>query len=204
MAETEKALPQAMRPSGFTGRVFGWLMRRLNKPAYDWTIRQLRPVKPGSVLEIGFGTGDVLFEAARRLKVKRVVGRDPSALMVGTAQKRLGRFRRKALLDIALGDDRRLADGPFDAIVALHCFQFWEDPETTLIRLHALLAPAGRFVLVLRQRYSSRVAAWLPNPLSRGENELEAAIAAAERAGFAVIGSHRLSSTSHGLIFTCG
>ncbi len=204
MAERAKALPQPMRPSGLTGRVFGWLMRRLNKPTYAWTIKQLRPAKPKSVLELGFGTGDVLFDAARRLKVKRLVGRDPSPLMVATAQKKLRRFRGKRTLDIAPGNDTTLADGPFDAIVALHCFQFWEDPETTLIRLHALLAPAGRFVLVLRQRYSSRVAAWLPNPLSRCENEVEAAIAAAERAGFAVIGSHRLSSTSHGLIFTCG
>jgi SAM-dependent methyltransferase len=203
MAETEKALPQAMRPSGFTGRVFGWLMRRLNKPAYDWTIRQLRPVKPGSVLELGFGTGDVLFEAARKLKTKRLVGRDPSALMVQIAQKRLGRFRRKALLDIALGDDRRLADGPFDAIVALHSFQFWEDPETTLIRLHALLSLKGRFVLVLRRRPAKR-AGWLPNPLSRATGEVEAAIAAAERAGFVLSGQKRLGRHSFGLVFSCG
>ncbi|MBU6445228.1 MAG: methyltransferase [Alphaproteobacteria bacterium] len=203
MAEKPKALPQAMRPSGVAGRIFAWLMRRQNKPAYDWTVKQLRPVKPKSVLELGFGTGDVLFEAARRLKAKRLVGRDPSVLMVHTAQKKLGRFRRKAMLDIALGDDRRLADGPFDAIVALHSFQFWEDPETTLVRLHALLSLKGRFVLVLRRR-PARHAGWLPNPLSRRADEMEAAIAAAGRAGFVLSGQKRIGQHSHGLVFTCG
>ena len=66
---TEPKLPQAMRPHGRIGRIFGWLMRRLNRPAYRWTVEQLRAAHPKSLLEIGFGTGDLLSLAAKKLKL---------------------------------------------------------------------------------------------------------------------------------------
>ena len=95
---TQPRLPQAMRPSGNVGRVLGWLMRRLNRPAYRWTVEQLRSAHPKSLLEIGFGTGDLLALAAKRLKLARVAGVDPSQLMLDMAKKRLRRFRKKAAL----------------------------------------------------------------------------------------------------------
>jgi hypothetical protein len=49
MQDNER-LSQAMRPSGFTGRVFGWLMTRSNKKAYRWAIDQLRPASPASYM----------------------------------------------------------------------------------------------------------------------------------------------------------
>jgi SAM-dependent methyltransferase len=194
-----------MRPSGRTGRLFGWIMARLNQRAYRWTIEKLRPIQPKSLLEIGFGTGHVLKLAIYRLKVTKVAGVDPSELMVETARKRLQRYRKKAAIDLKQGDDTAIAaQEPFDAIVALHCFQFWPKPDETLAHLRSLLAPGGRFVLVLRRRYSKKVASWLPNPISRGDNEIADACAAAERAGFVVQGMQGISKTSHGIIFGCG
>lgn len=199
-----QSLPQAMRPSGFAGRIFGWLMARLNQRTYRWVIAELKPAKPKSALEIGFGTGHMLEMALRRLKLTRVAGRDPSALMLATAQKRLKRFRKKAALDLALGDDTTLPDGPFDAILALHSFQFWSDPHTTLTRLQALTAPYGRLVLVLRRHFSGAVTSWLPNPISKSADEIQGAIAAAEAAGFRLLKSEAISSASQGLVFDCG
>lgn len=204
MAETAKPLPQPMCPSGKTGRVFGWLMARINEPAYRWTVAQLRAIKPQSILEIGFGTGHCLELAIRKLKLKRVAGRDPSDLMVETAQKRLKRFRKKVMLDIAKGDDITLPNGPFDGIIALHSFQFWADPAMTLAKLRALLTPNGRLILVLRRHYSGSVAKALPNPLSHSDDEVAATIAAAKAAGFALITQETVAKTSQGLVFVCG
>lgn len=204
MANSGKRLPQPMRPSGRTGRIFGWLMARLNKPAYRWAIAQLRPVAPQSVLEIGFGTGHLMAAAIRELGATHIAGRDPSELMVETAQKRLRRLRKKADIDIALGDDATLPDGPFDAILALHSFQFWSDPTATLSRLRAMLAPNGRLILVLRRHPSRRAARKLPNPLSHGKDEISATCAAAEAAGFSLIGMAGISKGSHGLVLACG
>jgi SAM-dependent methyltransferase len=204
--KTAQRLPQPMRPSGRVGRIFGWLMARLNKPAYRWTVDQLRSIQPKSILEIGFGTGHLLSLAIRKLKPKpkRVAGRDPSDLMVETAQKRLRRFRKKVALDIAKGDDSALPEGPFDAIVALHSFQFWADPTATLAKLRRMLTPEGRLILVLRRHYSGRVSKWIPNPLSHSADEISATCAAAEAAGFTLVGMKGISKSSQGLVLACG
>jgi SAM-dependent methyltransferase len=200
MGEAAKRLPQAMRPSGRTGRIFGFVMARLNGDAYRWTVEQLRPVEPRSFLEIGFGTGHLLAQAMKGLKLERAAGVDPSELMVETARKRLRRFAKKTLLDIRQGDDTSLPDGPFDAVAALHSFQFWSDPDAALSRIRARLSPHGRFFLVLRVHRSKRVAKWIPNPISRSGNEIAAACNALEAAGFAVIGMQGISRTSQGIV----
>lgn len=199
MAEPDKRLPQAMRPSGRMGRIFGWLMSRLNRDSYRWTVEQLRTLQPKSVLEIGFGTGHMLALAAKTLRPERIAGVDPSELMVETAQKRLHKYRKKTALDIRRGDDTALPDGPFDTIVALHSFQFWSDPDAALTRIRERLAAGGRFILVLRI-HGGRKGRKVPNPLSRSGNEIAAACAALERAGFSVKGMQGISKTSQGIV----
>lgn len=200
MAGTEKRLPQPMRPSGLVGRIFGGLMARLNQDAYRWTVDQFRSTRPKSLLEIGFGTGHLLVRAIRTLKLERVAGVDPSQLMVETTTKHLHRFAGNTTLDIRLGDDTTLPDGPFDAVAALHSFQFWGDPDAALARIRARLSPDGRFVLVLRMRAPKNAADWLPNPLSRTDNEIALACEALDRAGFRVIAIQGISKSSQGIV----
>lgn len=191
-----------MRPRGRIGRVFGWLMARTNKPAYRWTVDQLRNTHPKSVLEIGFGTGHLLSLTAKKLKPTRLDGVDPSELMLETAQKKMRKFRKKTELNLRLGDDSAIpVTGSYDAIVALHSFQFWSHPATTLAHIHSLLSPNGRFVLVLRL-HGKR--AKTPNPLSRAGDEVSQAIKAAEQAGFAMLGMNGISKSSQGLVFGPG
>jgi len=200
MSSARKKLPQAMRPSGKVGRVFGWVMARLNRDSYRWAVEQMRAADPRSFLEIGFGTGHLLKSAIRTFKLERAAGVDPSELMVETARKRLKRLVKKTALDLRQGDDTTLPDGPFDAIAALHAFQFWSDPDAALARVRQRLSPKGRFILVLRMHASKKVAKWIPNPLSRGGNEIAAACAALERAGFSVVGMQGISKTSQGIV----
>lgn len=191
-----------MRPRGRIGRVFGWLMGRKNKPAYRWTVDQLRGTHPKSMLEIGFGTGHLLSLAAKKLKPSRLDGVDPSELMLETAQKRLRKFRKKAEVHLTLGDDSAIpVTGTYDAIVALHSFQFWSHPATTLAHIRSLLSPSGRFVLVLRL-HGKR--AKTPNPLSRAGDEVSQAINAAQQAGFTMLGMNGISKSSQGIVFGPG
>jgi ubiquinone/menaquinone biosynthesis C-methylase UbiE len=184
------------------GKIFGWRMGRRNRPAYDWAVQQLRPVAPKSILEIGFGTGHLMALAAQDLKPARIAGVDPSELMVETARKRLAKIGQDIPSDLKQGNDTEIPkDGPFDAIVALHSFQFWEQPAATLANIRAQLAPRGRFVVVLqlRNRRSNRT-----NPLSRGRDEISRACAAFETAGFVILGMGGISKTSHGIVLGCG
>src|SRR4029077_14385771 len=108
MTRAGKKLPQAMRPSGKVGRVFGWVMARLNRDSYRWAVEQMRAAAPRSFLEIGFGTGHLLKSAMRTFKLARAAGVDPSELMVETAQRRLKRMTKKTALDLRQGDDTAL------------------------------------------------------------------------------------------------
>jgi SAM-dependent methyltransferase len=199
MAGNGKRVPQAMRPAGRTGRIFGWLMGRLNRDSYLWTIEQLRAVQPKSILEIGFGTGHALALAAKTFQPERIAGVDPSELMVETALKRLRRFRKKTTLDIRNADDTELPEGPFDAVIALHAFQFWTNPDAAFTRIRSRLSPGGRFILVLRI-HAKRAGRKVPNPLSRSGNEIAAACDALGRAGFSVVGMQGISKASQGIV----
>lgn len=200
MARQGRRFSQAERPRGRIGRIFGGLMARLNKPAYHWTVDQLRSVKPNAYLEIGFGTGHLEKLVAKKLKPEKLAGVDPSPLMVETAQKKLRRFRKKMKIELLEGDDTRLPkDGPYDAITALHSFQFWTHPGTTLAEIRSLLAPGGKFVLVLRLHGKRSKA---PNPLSRNGDEVSAACKALQDAGFAIQAMRGISRNSHGIVAT--
>jgi ubiquinone/menaquinone biosynthesis C-methylase UbiE len=195
-------MPQPMRPHGFMGRVFGIVMETLSAPNYRWVVAQLKPIKLKSCLEIGFGTGRLAEMVVAKLRPARLVGVDPSVLMLRTAQKRLRRFARKMKIELRHGDDALLATlaGPFDAIVASHSFQFWSDPVTTLSRIHALLAPGGLFALVLRPHFSKNVAPWIPNPISKSDHELGGTRKALADAGFRITKDERLRTGSFGIV----
>jgi len=90
-------------------------------------------------------------------------------------------------------------DGPYDAITALHSFQFWTHPATTLAEIRSLLAPGGKFVLVLRLHGKRSKA---PNPLSRNGDEVSAACKALQDAGFVIQAMRGISRTSHGIVAT--
>jgi SAM-dependent methyltransferase len=203
ITQDNEKLPQARRPSGFTGRIFGWLMTSLNKKAYRWAVEQLKPASPASYLEIGFGTGAQIELAIRKLSVKKAAGVDPSPLMLETAEKRLKRYRKKTEIDLKLGDDNSLPAGPFDAIAAMHSFQFWRNPDATLAHIRSMLAPKGRFVVALR-RLGRSARRDVPNPLSRMPDEISTACAAFEKAGFTILAIQPISKSSHGIVLGCG
>lgn len=199
---TNRGTPQAQTPHGVVGRVFGVVMERMNGAAYAWALARLAERPPARLLEIGFGTGRLLEEAARRFDLALAAGVDPSPLMRDQAARRLARAARgDGAADLRLGSDATLdwPDGAFDAIAAVHAFQFWAEPERTLARVRALLAPDGVFVLVLRRHGAQGGPAWLANPLSRTADEVAAARAAVERAGFVVERAEAIGGASYGL-----
>lgn len=173
--------PQPQEPHGFTGRIFGWLMERLNAASYRAAAQRL-PEGPVRLLEIGFGTGAMAELLARR-GAALVAGVDPSPLMVGTARRRT----RGLPVDLRQGDAASLPwdDASFDAAVALHSFQFWNPVQTCLGELRRVLKPGGRLLLVLRRHGAGVDRNRLPNPLSREADEPGAAVRALGAAGFA-------------------
>ena len=201
-----KKIPQPMRPAGLGGRLFGHAMEWLAAPNYHWVIRQLLPTKPRASLEIGFGTGRLAQLVAERFAPQRLYGVDPSNLMLRTALKKLQRFDGKLQLHLRLGDDALLKNwpnGPFDAIIASHSWQFWSNPVATLMRVRSLLGPQGRLILVVRSHISHDVSKWIPNPITMSGDELGGLRKALAAAGFRIVRDEKLSSGSQGIVAAC-
>lgn len=175
--------PQPMLPHGLAGRLFGRMMERLNRSAYERAASLLDLPPDGAFLELGFGTGRLLEMMAARHSDGFFAGIDASPLMVATAKRRLD--RRHAARDLREGSAERLpwAEDSFDAAAALHCFQFWPDPVSTLCEIQRVLRPGGTFLLVLRA-HGARDREWLPNPWSRTPQEVDDALALLKKAGF--------------------
>jgi ubiquinone/menaquinone biosynthesis C-methylase UbiE len=178
-------MPQAMRPHGFKGRVFGWFMDRRNARTQDFVLGRLDVRPLDRILEIGFGTGRLVRKLARKAHEGFICGIDPSELMLHKAEKRTRRFRKKGCVELRLGEAAALPwpDACFDKVAALHCFQFWADPEHDLAEVKRVLKPGGLLVLVLRRRRRAGPR-WLPNPISRKGQEILGAFQLVSASGF--------------------
>ncbi len=202
MSAQERSPHQAMRPHGMAGRMFAAIMEKMNGQTYRWACDRLSDEVPGAVLEIGFGTGRLAELLIRGLKCQRFCGVDPSELMVEMAERRLKEFRDVCSLDVREGDDGDLDWPPqsFDAVVAVHSFQFWAHPEARLKQIKELLTGSGSFVLILRLHGGGTgVLDWLPNPIAKSGNEIQGTLNALEHAGFRVIETCRIGSGSFGI-----
>jgi ubiquinone/menaquinone biosynthesis C-methylase UbiE len=182
-----KPQPLAMHPSGVSGRLFGVIMEALNEPAYRAALKALAPLPADRILEIGFGTGrfaELLLTSDPTLSV---AGIDSTATMVEMATRRQRIRAAGSRADLRQGDASSLPwpEEYFDAVVAIHSFQFWPDPAQAVREIRRVSAPGGRLLLVLRN-HSRRAPAWLPNPLSRSGNEVRATMDFLETGGFEV------------------
>lgn len=187
--------PLPMRPEGRLGRPFAWLMERMNAPAYEAVLDTLDLKRDESLLEIGFGTGEFLRRAMHRMDGGYIAGADPTPLMVEMACRRLLPALPVFQVDLREAGADALDWPPttFDAVTAIHSFQFWGDPEAALRRIHTLLKPGGRLCLCLRQHGTSPPD-WLPNPLSRSPDETKLVVDLLRKSDFAEtvgVRSHR-------------
>jgi len=190
---------QAMRPHGFMGRIFSVVMERMNRPACAWAVARLAPDAPARVLDIGYGSGDLLELCAERFSPRELCGVDPSELMQAQTIRRLERRSGDGVkVDVRLGTDSDLdwPAGNFAAVTAVHAFQFWPQPEQTLVRIRELLVPGGQLILILRLHGDGRRPSWLPNPLSASGDEVAQALLAVEAAGFKVEETAKLDAVS--------
>jgi len=181
------SLPQPMHPHGPMGRLFGRLMEWGNQNAYERALTLMEPRHNGTFLEIGFGTGRLLEMVAQRQSGGVLAGIDPSSLMLERARRRLTNKGFMSDLKLGLADSLPWGEAQFDAVAALHCFQFWPDPAKTIDEINRVLKKEGRLVLILRNHEQAKNIDWLPNPLSRHRQEAAEAVKLLQKAGLGEI-----------------
>lgn len=167
------------------GGPFARLMEKMNAASYEAVLDAVRPAPGQAVLEIGFGTGDFLLRAAKRMDAGHLAGVDPAPLMVRMARRKLGALNAAFTTDLREADASRLdwPDKTFDAVVAIHSFQFWPDPAPALSDVQRILKPCGLLCLCLRQ-HGPHPPDWLPNPLSKSQDETSQTLRLLDATGF--------------------
>jgi ubiquinone/menaquinone biosynthesis C-methylase UbiE len=185
LADKLKSLPA--NPSGLTGKIFGKLMEFTNADAYQKALQALTPCDNELFLELGFGTGRFAEMLLSTTTNTFVAGIDPTTTMVETATTRLVYQGWSERIELQQGCDDSLPweNGIFDAIIAIHCFQFWTDPDRSLTEIGRVLRPEGRIIIVFRD-HSTRVPNWIPNPLTHSGKEVELTKKLLEKRGYIV------------------
>jgi len=130
----------------------GWLRRAGTRQLNGWIIDQLRLQPYQHVLEIGFGTGRLLEEAAGVLRIGFLAGVESSATLYQQAYRRNRRFIARQLVQLHIGE---LADLPypphyFHTIYSHSVLAPGKDRVVELLRLTRLLRSGGRLALVFR------------------------------------------------------
>ncbi|MEP2989799.1 MAG: class I SAM-dependent methyltransferase [Parasphingorhabdus sp.] len=179
------SLPLPMAPTGFTGRLFGQVMETTNTPAYRHTIELIAPAAGYNILEIGFGTGKMLEMMADLEPSLVLAGIEPTQTMLDVALGRSGLRHWGGQLDLQLGDASNLPwkSQKFDAVAALHCFQFWDQPVRAVSEILRVLKPSGKLVIVLRD-HSRNAPDYLTNSISKSGDEVNVTIALLLEQGF--------------------
>lgn len=103
------------------------------------------------VLDLGCGTGSLLFELARTPGRTRVAGLDPAAIYVDAVRARITDPR----IDVTLGDARALpfADASFDAVLSQLVLQFIPETDQALREAKRVTRPGGTIAATVWNSY---------------------------------------------------
>jgi ubiquinone/menaquinone biosynthesis C-methylase UbiE len=144
------------RPTGLPGRAAGLLMahRSSNRRRNAWAVSLLDVRPDDRVLEIGFGPGLAILELSRIAHEGYVCGIDHSELMLRQATRRNADGIRRGVVDLRLGSVDALPafDAPFDKILAVNAFLFWNEADARLEQLRRLLRPDGLIAVAHQPR----------------------------------------------------
>jgi SAM-dependent methyltransferase len=137
------------RPRGVLGRLGGLIMARTNRDCAAWVIGLLG-IQPGdAVLEIGFGPGVGIEQAANATSAGHVAGVDPSDEMVAQATARNASAIARGRVDLRRGSVASLsfANNSFDKAFAINSMQVWPDAMAGLREIRRVVKSGGMVAL---------------------------------------------------------
>jgi cyclopropane fatty-acyl-phospholipid synthase-like methyltransferase len=156
MSLVEKVVAQFACPTGFWGYVTGFIMahRRSNLERNEWAISLLNLQPSDRILEIGFGPGVTIQKMSEIVNGGVIWGIDRSEVMFKQASKRNQQAISAGRVRLTLAPVSQLPsfDSPFDKILAVNNFHFWDNKTDVLKRLREQLSAGGIIALVHQPR----------------------------------------------------
>jgi ubiquinone/menaquinone biosynthesis C-methylase UbiE len=141
-------------PKGLLGQLVGAIMAYENRERNRWAVTLLGIEPNDHVLEIGFGPGLAIQEAARLASSGLVSGVDTSDVMLSQARRRNAAAVRAGRVDLRLGSAVALpfSDGTFDKVFVVNSLHHWPDPSAGLRELWRVLNPGGQVAIIEQPR----------------------------------------------------
>ena len=173
---------QAGHPAGLIGRLLLGVMARETARFNAEVLDVLVPRDGEHVLELGYGHGRTLVDAAARAPGARFSGIDVAPAAARVAARRCRALAAAGRVDLRTGDGATLpwASSTFDAAFSVHTLYFWPEPARQLGELRRVLCVGARLILGFRER-SDEAIAQFPAPTYRfySAEEVVALLAAA-------------------------
>lgn len=149
MSVSQFMADQYANPTGWFGRfVIGPLLNRSNATANRLVFETLAPGTTDSVLEVGFGGGELLQKIAMHVAEGRVDGVELSDSMRAQFEAKL---RRLQLSNVALHsggiDSLPFADATFDCACTVNTIYFWPNLDRGLRELSRVIQRDGKLVI---------------------------------------------------------
>jgi ubiquinone/menaquinone biosynthesis C-methylase UbiE len=166
------------QPTGYSGKIAGWLMALQNQQRSNWTVEQLNIQPYQHILEVGYGPGNTLRDVARQLKVGFLAGIDHSLAMYQQAYQKNRLHIEEQLLHLQLGELHELPYPPhyFHTIYGSNVHFFWKDPQAEFIRLSSLLKSEGKLIMVFQPQRATQEEAVLQSAEKLRKDYIEAGL----------------------------
>jgi len=159
---------QAGFPAGLLGQLLLGVMARETARFNAEVLDVLAPNNGEHVLEIGYGHGRTLVDAATRAPGARLAGIDVAPAAAKAAARRCRHLIASGRLQLRAGDGASMPwqEDTFDAAFSVHTIYFWPEPAQQLGELRRVLRAGARLVLGFRER-SEEAMAQFPAPTYR-------------------------------------
>lgn len=113
-------------------------------------IRQLKELKPQTILDVATGTADVALLTYKMLKPQTIIGIDISEGMLQLGRKKIEEQNLQQHITLQLGDSEKINfnDNSFDAITVAFGVRNFENLEKGLNEMLRVLKPNGKLVIL--------------------------------------------------------
>ncbi|XP_069797505.1 uncharacterized methyltransferase YdaC-like [Narcine bancroftii] len=159
----ERVTQQLRKP---TASLLGWFVKKFleSNRILEATAVNVCDIQPDNVvLELGFGPGLGLQEAARRLThpAGKLYGLDISEYMYNTASERLKAEIQAGKVTLFLGSVEHipLGDSTLDRVYHCNCYYFWPDLRAGSREIHRVMKPGALMVTALHLEFLQKLLA---------------------------------------------